>query len=173
MTDPRGAERRIEGAIIRGGAQRDHDHRPAAAGEPRGERLGAYRSLAGAVIQSEFADGFGTLAELGRRSVFSGLPGSTAMIRSTRWPSLATKLVGAGPVITGGGPGVMEAANKGAAAAGGGRSASALSCRSSRASTPTSISASTCYFSPAKPCSSSTPGFRRHAGRLRDLRRAI
>ena len=72
-------------------------------------------------IQSEFVDGFGTLAELGRRSVFSVLPGSTAMIRSTRWPRrLATKLVGAGlSVITGGGPGVMEAANKGAAAAGG------------------------------------------------------
>ena len=72
-------------------------------------------------IQSEFVEGFGALAELGPAiSVF----GSARTPRSD--PSYAVaeeigaKLAGAGfAVITGGGPGVMEAANKGAGEAGG------------------------------------------------------
>ena len=72
-------------------------------------------------IQSEFVEGFGALAELG--------PG-VAVFGSARTPpedpyyekaeQLGRKLVEAGfAVITGGGPGTMEAANKGAFEAGG------------------------------------------------------
>src|SRR6187402_30740 len=72
-------------------------------------------------IQSEFIDGFGTLAELGPAiSMF----GSARTPRDHPWyataEALAARLAQAGlAVITGGGPGVMEAANKGAAEAGG------------------------------------------------------
>src|SRR5690242_18675563 len=72
-------------------------------------------------IQAEFVEGFGALAELGP---------AIAVFGSARTPAdhpsyalaeeLAAKLVAAGfAVITGGGPGVMEAANKGASEAGG------------------------------------------------------
>ncbi|GAA1171125.1 TIGR00730 family Rossman fold protein [Ornithinimicrobium humiphilum] len=72
-------------------------------------------------IQAEFVEGFGTLSELGR---------SVAVFGSARTPAdhpsaalaeqIGGELVRAGyTVITGGGPGIMEAANKGAAAAGG------------------------------------------------------
>jgi uncharacterized protein (TIGR00730 family) len=72
-------------------------------------------------IQAEFVEGFGALAELGPAiSVFG-----SARTRSED-PSYAVaeeagrKLAEAGfAVITGGGPGVMEAANKGASEAGG------------------------------------------------------
>jgi len=72
-------------------------------------------------IQSEFVEGFGTLAELGPAiSVF----GSARTKRSHPMYAAATqigaRLVDAGyAVITGGGPGIMEAANKGAREAGG------------------------------------------------------
>jgi uncharacterized protein (TIGR00730 family) len=72
-------------------------------------------------IQSEFVEGFGTLAELGPAvSVFG-----SARTRETDWAyetgqRLGAALAEAGyAVITGGGPGVMEAANKGASLAGG------------------------------------------------------
>jgi uncharacterized protein (TIGR00730 family) len=72
-------------------------------------------------IQSEFIEGFGTLAEL---------PAAISVFGSARTPSgspeyeagvrLGRALVEAGfAVITGGGPGAMEAANKGASDAGG------------------------------------------------------
>ena len=72
-------------------------------------------------IQSEFVEGFGALAELGP---------AIAVFGSARTPAehpfyaiaeeLGRKLVEAGfAVITGGGPGAMEAANKGASLAGG------------------------------------------------------
>ncbi|WPB91067.1 LOG family protein [Streptomyces malaysiensis] len=72
-------------------------------------------------IQSEFVEGFGTLAELGRAiSVFGsartpeGSPEYEAGVRIGR--ALAEAGFG---VITGGGPGAMEAANRGASEAGG------------------------------------------------------
>ncbi|MGH3509396.1 MAG: TIGR00730 family Rossman fold protein [Nocardioidaceae bacterium] len=72
-------------------------------------------------IQSEFVDGFGALAELGQAiSVF----GSARTTRDDPFyrlaQEIARKLAGAGfAIITGGGPGTMEAANKGALEAGG------------------------------------------------------
>jgi uncharacterized protein (TIGR00730 family) len=72
-------------------------------------------------IQSEFIDGFGTLAELGPAvSVFGSartLPDHPMYAAAER---LGGALAHAGlAVITGGGPGTMEAANKGASEAGG------------------------------------------------------
>ncbi len=72
-------------------------------------------------IQSEFIEGFGSLAELGAAiSVFGSAripPGDPMYETAVR---LGAALVGAGyGVITGGGPGIMEAANKGAFEAGG------------------------------------------------------
>ncbi|HXT89454.1 MAG TPA: TIGR00730 family Rossman fold protein [Trebonia sp.] len=72
-------------------------------------------------IQAEFVEGFGLLAELGMAvSVFGSartLPGTGEYELAEE---IAAALVHAGyAVITGGGPGIMEAANKGASAAGG------------------------------------------------------
>jgi uncharacterized protein (TIGR00730 family) len=72
-------------------------------------------------IQAEFVEGFGLLAELGKAvSVF----GSARTLPGTPEYELAVEigadLARAGyAVITGGGPGIMEAANKGAAAVNG------------------------------------------------------
>ena len=73
-------------------------------------------------IQSEFVEGFGLLAELGRAvSVFGsartpGRPSASTGLAQ----QLGAALAQAGyAVITGGGPGVMEAANRGASEAGG------------------------------------------------------
>ncbi len=72
-------------------------------------------------IQSEFVEGFGTLAELGPAvSVFG-----SARTKRTHPMYMAAETIGRRlaeeglAVMTGGGPGVMEAANKGAANAGG------------------------------------------------------
>jgi uncharacterized protein (TIGR00730 family) len=72
-------------------------------------------------IQAEFVEGFGALAELGPAiGVFGSArtrPEDPAYAQGER---LGRELVEAGfAVITGGGPGAMEAANKGAAEAGG------------------------------------------------------
>ena len=72
-------------------------------------------------IQAEFVEGFGLLAELGAAVSLFGTararPGSTEYQQAE---AIARGLAEAGyAVITGGGPGVMEAANKGAAASGG------------------------------------------------------
>src|SRR5450755_3437534 len=72
-------------------------------------------------IQAEFVEGFGLLAELG---VAVSIFGSARALRaSTEYgvaEEIAAGLAKAGyAVITGGGPGIMEAANKGAAQAGG------------------------------------------------------
>jgi uncharacterized protein (TIGR00730 family) len=78
----------------------------------------AWRALR---IMGEFVDGFDALARLGPAvSIF----GSARLPLDDPWcqaaERLAARLVGEGiTVITGGGPGVMEAANKGAAEAGG------------------------------------------------------
>jgi len=72
-------------------------------------------------IQAEFVEGFGLLAELGMAvSVFGSArskPGTPEYELAT---DIAAGLTRAGyAIITGGGPGIMEAANKGAAAANG------------------------------------------------------
>ena len=72
-------------------------------------------------IQSEFVEGFGTLAELGPAvSVFGS---ARTPVDSPEYESgvrIGRALAEAGfAVITGGGPGAMEAANKGAGEAGG------------------------------------------------------
>jgi uncharacterized protein (TIGR00730 family) len=72
-------------------------------------------------IQAEFVEGFGLLAELG---VAVSIFGSARTPRDSADYQLAERIAGglakAGyAIITGGGPGIMEAANKGAAEAGG------------------------------------------------------
>src|SRR5579859_123256 len=72
-------------------------------------------------IQAEFVEGFGLLAELGLAvSIFGSArtrPGSAEYQLAV---DIAAGLVEAGyAIITGGGPGIMEAANKGASEAGG------------------------------------------------------
>lgn len=72
-------------------------------------------------IQSEFVDGFGALAELGPAvSVFGSarIPQDSPYYRAAE--RMGSSLAAEGiAVITGGGPGIMEAANRGAAMAGG------------------------------------------------------
>ncbi len=72
-------------------------------------------------IQSEFVEGFGTLAETGPAIAVFGsarLGADHPMYDAAE--EIGRRLVEAGyAVITGGGPGIMEAANKGAAEAGG------------------------------------------------------
>ena len=72
-------------------------------------------------IQSEFVEGFGTLAELGRGvSVFGSARTSKDDPLYAEAVRLGAALAAAGyATITGGGPGIMEAANKGAAGADG------------------------------------------------------
>jgi uncharacterized protein (TIGR00730 family) len=72
-------------------------------------------------IQAEFVEGFGLLAELGQAvSVFGSARAKPGSQDYTRAEQIGAGLAKAGyAVITGGGPGVMEAANKGAASAGG------------------------------------------------------
>lgn len=72
-------------------------------------------------IQSEFVEGFGALAELGPAvSVFGSARTKPDHPDYHAGETVGRLLVEAGyAVITGGGPGVMEAANKGAAEAGG------------------------------------------------------
>lgn len=72
-------------------------------------------------IQAEFVEGFGALAELGPAiAVFGSARAKPDHPSYTQGEVLGRKLVDAGfAVITGGGPGTMEAANKGASEAGG------------------------------------------------------
>ena len=72
-------------------------------------------------IQAEFIEGFGALAELGPAiSVFGSARTPADHPSYAVGEEVGRKLVEAGfAVITGGGPGVMEAANKGASEAGG------------------------------------------------------
>ena len=67
-------------------------------------------------IQSEFVEGFGALAELGRAvSVFGSARISRDSAEYALGREVGRELVKAGyAVITGGGPGTMEAANRGA-----------------------------------------------------------
>ncbi|MER6047404.1 TIGR00730 family Rossman fold protein [Streptomyces sp. BHT-5-2] len=72
-------------------------------------------------IQSEFVEGFGALAELGPAvSVFGSARTPRGTAEYDAGVRIGAALVKAGfSVITGGGPGAMEAANKGAFEAGG------------------------------------------------------
>jgi uncharacterized protein (TIGR00730 family) len=72
-------------------------------------------------IQAEFVEGFGMLAELPRAvTVFGSARTSRDHLEYAQGRALGTALAEAGyAVITGGGPGVMEAANKGCSEAGG------------------------------------------------------
>ncbi|WP_270887541.1 TIGR00730 family Rossman fold protein [Pedococcus sp. 5OH_020] len=72
-------------------------------------------------IQSEFVEGFGALAELGPAvSVFGSARTREGSAFYELGRQVGRRLVEAGyAVITGGGPGAMEAANRGAAEAGG------------------------------------------------------
>jgi uncharacterized protein (TIGR00730 family) len=72
-------------------------------------------------IQAEFVEGFGLLAELGPAvSVFGSARTARGSFEYETAERIASGLARAGyAVITGGGPGIMEAANKGATGAGG------------------------------------------------------
>ncbi len=72
-------------------------------------------------IQAEFVEGFGLLAELGAAvSVFGTARAQPGSPEYEQAEAIARGLAEAGyAIITGGGPGVMEAANKGAATSGG------------------------------------------------------
>ena len=72
-------------------------------------------------ITAEFVEGFGLLAELGPAvSVFGSARARLDSADYQRAERIGAELARAGyAVITGGGPGIMEAANKGAAGAGG------------------------------------------------------
>ena len=72
-------------------------------------------------IQGEFVDGFDALAEVGPAvAVFGSARRPADDPRTTAARELGRQLAEAGfAVITGGGPGIMEAANRGAAEAGG------------------------------------------------------
>lgn len=72
-------------------------------------------------IQSEFVEGFGQLAELGSAvAVFGSARTKPDEPAYAQAEQVGRALVGAGfAVITGGGPGTMEAANRGASQAGG------------------------------------------------------
>jgi len=72
-------------------------------------------------IQAEFVEGFGLLAELGVAvSIFGSARTKPDTIEYDLAVDIAQGLVKAGyAIITGGGPGIMEAANKGASEAGG------------------------------------------------------
>ena len=72
-------------------------------------------------IQAEFVEGFGLLAELGKAvSVFGSARSRPGTPEYELAVEIASGLAEAGyAVITGGGPGIMEAANRGASMAGG------------------------------------------------------
>jgi uncharacterized protein (TIGR00730 family) len=72
-------------------------------------------------IQAEFVEGFGLLAELGPAvAVFGSARTQRGAVEYQTAERIAAGLVKAGyAIITGGGPGIMEAANKGAVEGGG------------------------------------------------------
>ena len=122
MSQPEPDRRRVEGPVVRGDRTAQASTTDQRLLESRGAtdfvHTDTWRVLR---IQSEFVDGFGTLAELGPAvSVFGSArtPRDHPLYATTE--TLAAELVRAGlAVMTGGGPGTMEAANKGAAEAGG------------------------------------------------------
>ena len=122
MTEPDPERWQVQGPVVRRDRTTQHSTTDQRLLESRGAtewvHSDPWRVLR---IQSEFVDGFGTLAELGPAvSVFGSArtPRDHPLYATTE--ALAAELARAGlAVITGGGPGAMEAANKGAAEAGG------------------------------------------------------
>ncbi|WP_344977431.1 TIGR00730 family Rossman fold protein [Streptosporangium fragile] len=114
-------ERRQGAAVVRGDLVPDstHDQRLL---DKRGPadwlHMDPWRVLR---IQAEFVEGFGQLAELPQAvTVFGSARTRPGAVEYEMGVELGRKLAEAGyAVITGGGPGCMEAANKGAAEAGG------------------------------------------------------
>ena len=105
--------------------RRRHREAVAPGGTEDAEFLGSVESVADLWrvlrIQSEFVEGFGALADLGRAvSVFGSARTHRDAPEYALGVEVGAALARAGyAVITGGGPGTMEAANKGAAEAGG------------------------------------------------------
>ena len=122
MTEPEHDHWQVQGAVVRRDRMEQRSTTDQRLLESRGGtewvHSDPWRVLR---IQSEFVDGFGTLAELGPAvSVFGSARTPRDHPLYATAETLAAELVRAGlAVITGGGPGVMEAANKGAAEAGG------------------------------------------------------
>jgi hypothetical protein len=107
-------------------------------------------------IMGEFVEGFDTLANTGRAvSVFGSARVPPDHEQYHQAEETARLLAEAGfAVITGGGPGIMEAANKGAREAGGSPSGATSSSPSSRAQTPiVEVSINFRYSSCGRPCS--------------------
>jgi uncharacterized protein (TIGR00730 family) len=122
MTEREPERRQVQGPVVRGDRTAQLSTTDQRLLESRGETAWVHSDPWRVLrIQSEFVDGFGTLAELGPAvSVFGSArtPRDHPLYATTE--ALAAELVRSGlAVITGGGPGAMEAANKGAAEAGG------------------------------------------------------
>src|SRR3954447_9366591 len=115
-------KRFVQGAVVRGDTQRQGTTTDQRLLESRGPtdwvHTDPWRVLR---LQAGFVDGFGTLAELGPATcVFGSARTSPDHPLYDAAEQLGARLAEAGQaVITGGGPGIMEAANKGAAQAGG------------------------------------------------------
>ena len=122
MTEPEPERWQVQGPVVRADRTAQRSTADQRLLESRGDggwvHSDPWRVLR---IQSEFVDGFGTLAELGPAvSVFGSARTPRDHPLYATAEALSAELARAGlAVITGGGPGVMEAANKGAAEAGG------------------------------------------------------
>jgi uncharacterized protein (TIGR00730 family) len=122
VTERDDSRRFVEGSVVRGDAQRQGTTTDQRLLESRGPtdwvHTDPWRVLR---IQAEFVEGFGTLAELGPATgVFGSARTKPDHPLYAAAEQIGSRPVGAGQaVITGGGPGIMEAANKGAAQAGG------------------------------------------------------
>src|SRR6476661_1620046 len=122
MDDPESDRRQVQGPVVRGDRTAQTETTDQRLLDSRGStdwvHTDTWRVLR---IQSEFVDGFGTLAELGPAvSVFGSARTPRDHPLYATAERLGAQLVRAGlAVITGGGPGIMEATNKGAAEAGG------------------------------------------------------
>jgi hypothetical protein len=121
VTDTDGS-RHFEGPVVRGGNQLQQTTTDQRLLDSRGTsdwvHTDPWRVLR---IQAEFVEGFGTLAELGPAvCVFGSARTKPSDPMYAAAQELAFRLAGRGlTIITGGGPGIMEAANRGADRAGG------------------------------------------------------
>ena len=127
MSDDQNHDQAAPRRYVQGPVERDGDQIPDSTtdqhllqtrGPANWEHTDPWRVLR---IQSEFVEGFGTLSDLGPAVGIFGsartAPDDPVYLAAEQ---VAGRLARAGlAVITGGGPGVMEAANKGAAQAGG------------------------------------------------------